>query len=497
MWLTQSRDGIHDDTAAIQSAIDDGNRCNTLLCSSSSTTNAVVYFPAGTYKVSSSIILLYATNLIGDPLNPPTLQATAGLSGFGVIDGAQYQPGGILAYGATNIFWRQIRNFIIDMTAIPPETSATGIHWPTAQATSLENIVFLMDKHKGTQHQGLFIEQGSGGFMSNLQFYGGKYGAVFGNQQFTVRNLRFYDAVTAISQIWNWGWTYQEIYVQNCTVGLDMATRDEGQKEVVGSAVFFDSFFTDVQIAFNISKSSNSEPSTGGSLAIENVQLTDVDTAIQYGPTRRTLLAGATSKVIQSWVTGNVYRPHGPNKLATTQTPFSRPVELTLNNRFYSRAKPTYSVYRVSDIASVRAGGAKGDGKSDDTAVLQSVINAAAAANKVVFFDAGTYIVTSTLLIPKNSKIIGEAYPVIMSSGSYFNDVDSPKPVVQVGKPGDVGIVEWSDMIVSTHGAQVSPFQKNFSILLKVIRSHLLHFMVLALYRYIAGICHILISYRQ
>jgi hypothetical protein len=50
---------------------------------------------------------------------------------------------------------------------------------------------------------------GSGGFMNDLVFYGGNNGVVFGNQQFTVRNLTFYNAVLAISQIWDWGWTYQ------------------------------------------------------------------------------------------------------------------------------------------------------------------------------------------------------------------------------------------------------------------------------------------------
>jgi glucan 1,3-beta-glucosidase len=88
---------------------------------------------------------------------------------------------------ATNVFWRQIRNLVIDLTAIPSSSSATGIHWPTAQATSLQNIVFKMSSASGTQHQGVFIEGGSGGFMNDLTFYGGLNGVVFGNQQFTVR----------------------------------------------------------------------------------------------------------------------------------------------------------------------------------------------------------------------------------------------------------------------------------------------------------------------
>lgn len=144
----------------------------------------------------------------------PVLKAKSGFTGLGVIDGAQYQSGGVLPYGSTNIFWRQVRNFVIDLTSIPATTEATGIHWPTAQATSLQNIVFKMSTNSGTKHQGVFIEEGSGGILSDLVFNGGLYGAVFGNQQFTVRNLTINNAVTAIYQLWDWGWTYKSISVR-------------------------------------------------------------------------------------------------------------------------------------------------------------------------------------------------------------------------------------------------------------------------------------------
>ena len=47
--------------------------------------------------------------------------------------------------------------------------------------------------------------------MGDLVFYGGLAGAFVGNQQFTSRNLSFYNSVQAINQIWDWGKSLQPI----------------------------------------------------------------------------------------------------------------------------------------------------------------------------------------------------------------------------------------------------------------------------------------------
>src|SRR5262245_16964281 len=102
----------------------------------------------------------------------PTIQATSNFSltdGIGLIDGSPYGANG-LGFGATNTFFRQIRNLVLDTTNVAPNASMYGIHWPTAQTTSLQNVVFKMSAANGTQHQGLFIEEGSGGFMTDLVF---------------------------------------------------------------------------------------------------------------------------------------------------------------------------------------------------------------------------------------------------------------------------------------------------------------------------------------
>lgn len=70
----------------------------------------------------------------------------------------------------------------------------TGIHWQVAQATSLQNIDFIMpvsDAAGATTAVGIFMENGSGGFLSELTFFGGNIGFRAGSQQYTVRNVLF------------------------------------------------------------------------------------------------------------------------------------------------------------------------------------------------------------------------------------------------------------------------------------------------------------------
>ncbi|RDW84364.1 hypothetical protein BP6252_01954 [Coleophoma cylindrospora] len=444
-------DGIADDTAAINAAISAGGRCGQG-CSSSTTTPAVVYFPAGTYLISSSIVDYYYTQLIGNPNSLPVLKATSSFSGFGLIDGDPYYTQN-LNWGSTNVFFRQVRNFVFDLTNIPAATQATGIHWPTAQATSLQNIVFEMSAASGTQHTGLFVESGSAGFMTDITFNGGIYGASIGNQQFTMRNLIFNNCVTAISQLWSWGWLYQGISINNCQKGIDISAGGSSAL-TVGSIILIDSSITNTPVGIITAHTSTSSPATAGTLMLENVVLTNVPTAVQLTG-GSTVLAGTTgTTTIAAWGDGHEYIPNGPNSFEGPFAANTRPAALLSGSNYYTRSKPQYGTLPSSSFRSVRSGGATGNGVTDDTTALQAVIDAATAAGQVTFFDAGTYKVTRTLFIPAGAKLVGETYSIIMSSGSFFNNMDSPQAVVRVGHAGDSGQVEWSDMIVSTQGAQ-------------------------------------------
>ena len=83
--------------------------------------------------ISAPIIDYYFTQIQGNPMPGcmATIKATAKFSARWLIDGNPYGANG-LAWGATNVFWRQIQNLVIDLTAIPATTEVAGIHWPTA-----------------------------------------------------------------------------------------------------------------------------------------------------------------------------------------------------------------------------------------------------------------------------------------------------------------------------------------------------------------------------
>ncbi|KAJ3726381.1 exo-beta-1,3-glucanase [Lentinula guzmanii] len=446
-------DGVTDDTAAINSAISSGDRCGLGSCNSSTVTPAVVFFPSGIYLVSTPLDLYYYTQLIGDAKNPPTLLASAAFAGMAVIDADIYLAGGSEWYAPTNNFFRSVRNFIIDLTQVPATNSeGTGIHWQVSQGTSLMNIVFEMSTEADTAHQGIWMENGSGGFMGDMVFNGGKFGIWGGNQQFTVRNVTMNNVQTAIYGLWNWAYTFQGVTINNCQVGFDLATGGitEATQSVGGEAII-DAVVINTPIFVRTSEASTS---LAGSIVINNAQLTNVSIAVGV-LNGETVLQGSTgSLTIDSWGQGNVYS--GTSTTGTfTQGDIvsaSKPSSLLDSaGRLVGKMHPQYADYAVDQFISVKSNGAKGDGTTDDTAALQAVFDAYSGC-AIIFFDAGTYIVTSTLQIPAGTQMVGEAWSVIAGSGSAFEDQTNPQVVVQVGAENSQGIMEISDIIFTTVG---------------------------------------------
>ncbi|EGX89976.1 LysM domain protein [Cordyceps militaris CM01] len=455
-------DGKTDDTVAINKAVSDGARCGET-CKTSTVAPAVVYFPPGTYLVSGSIIQYYNTQFLGDPNNVPTILAASSFVGLGVFTSNKYIGDNVGWYLNTANFLRSIRNFKIDIRLTDPYAYVCAIHWQVAQGSSLENIEFYMLFNKDVPHstqQGIYMENGSGGFLADLIFVGGNFGAYFGNQQFTTSHLVFVQARTAVQVHWDWAWTMHDFIIESCENGLVITGGAGGAHSTgqgVGSLLLTDTIIANTPNA--IVTSLHAENST--SFLLQNVGFFGVQTAVADSVAKKTLLAGGDEVHVDSWGFGRITSKDGAGTFVDGRAipAMNRTEALTgvQNNKMkpnlFTRRRPKYYGVPAAKVMNVRALGAKGDGTTDDTAVLNAILSGAANTSSVVYFPFGVYIVRDTLRVPIGSRIIGQVWSQIMGTGANFEDELKPRPVVQVGHPTDPpGIIEIQDMMFTVSG---------------------------------------------
>lgn len=174
----------------------------------------------------------------------------------------------------------------------------------------------------------------------------------------------------------------------------------------------------------------SSEPGGGSTgVILENVELVDVSRAVA-DTSGNTLLDGSTTVAnkevkVNHWALGPVYvddeRHFSMGGKIGSYRRHSTLLDSSNNKGYYlERAKPQYKGHNVSDFLHVKDFGAVGDGSTDDTASFQAALYA--SQGKILFVDAGSYILTSTVTIPSGSRIVGETWSQLVASGSYFQD---------------------------------------------------------------------------
>lgn len=428
-------DGVTDDTAAIIRAItegrgDDPNAAYPTTYSSSSLTPALVYFPSGTYLISKTLPLVYYTQLVGDADSTPFLKIMNSGSDIRMIDALDQSWGGNLVN--QNNFFHQVRNFVLDMTECD---ACTGIHWQVAQATQLSNIHFKMKPN--SKCQGIWMENGSGGFISDLVFDGGMYGMWVGNQQFTSRNITIRGASTsAIYLNWDWAWTFQGLSISDTPVGIDVGT-------ATGTLTVVDSSFANIgTAAIRSGFLTSNEPINYNNLVLDNVNIIATPVAVMNYDA--VALAGSlSSTVITSWAQGRIWQS-GNSAVKTIdlaasglnpKKPSSLLSQVGENNTvFFQKSRPAFDSSQYVRV-SASSLGVVGDGVTDVTAALQSAIDKCAQEGSVLFLPHSTYRVSDTIRLPAGSRVLGEAWSVIMVTANKdgkFSDPSSPQPAIQV-----------------------------------------------------------------
>lgn len=115
--------------------------------------DAVVYIPSGTYLMEGSLQLYVGTVLMGDPINPPVLKASASFPNDHIIYGKDPNQQG------PDNFYITVKNIIIDSTNFPADNTIALLDWTVSQGTQLTNVVFNMPDYS-TGHTGITNDYG-------------------------------------------------------------------------------------------------------------------------------------------------------------------------------------------------------------------------------------------------------------------------------------------------------------------------------------------------
>ncbi|KAG6009657.1 hypothetical protein E4U21_001721 [Claviceps maximensis] len=418
------------DGGSIQAAIDSagsGTRQKEWLASQP----RVVYLPPGTYIISKTINMRTDTILMGNAIDPPVLKAAKDFEGGILVNG---QDPATLEKGELS-FAVGLKNLVLDTTAIRASLNYTALYWGVAQAAQLQNMKIRMPTSKKDKgHTGIRLGRGSTLGLADVRIENGLNGIWHnGHQQALYKNIYFFKNKVGI--LISGG--------NSNTISLLAPTFD-----TVGTAVqnTIGSPFIGIIDAKSINSGVTFNSSVYPSIVIDNLTK-DTDSDIVQLPIGTAL---GPCKHVENFSYGNTVGRNpiwGPTTSAKPRSKAAAP-----GGRIPVLMAPTYADKRVADFINVKDpkqnGGydIKGDGKTNEAASLNKVLQFAADHDKIAYFPFGDYRVESTLLIPVGSRIVGEAWATISGGGKFFKDESKPRPVVQVGKSGDVGTAQIQDM---------------------------------------------------
>lgn len=415
------------DAGSLQSAIDSAgseDRQNEWLASQP----RVVYIPPGTYELQSTLNMRTDTILFGDATNPPIIKAAAGFSGNYLVNGQDPSTGvaGELSFAVG------LKNLILDTTSVSGTSSISALYWGVAQAAQLQNIkIVLAPSSNGQGHTGIQLGRGSTLALADVRIENGQNGIWHnGHQQALYKSIYFYK--NTIGMLISGGNTISLLNPTFESVGT--AVSNTGGSPFIG-----------IIDATSINSGVTFSTTVYPSIVIDNLNKdTNSDIVVLRGST-----AVAASKHLVNYSYGNTV---GRDPIYGAVTGNSaRPASVAPGGRIPAVVVPNYAHNHVTDFINVKDprqnGGhvVKGDGNTDDSAALNKVLQFAAATRKIAYFPFGDYRVESTLLVPVGSQLVGEAWATISGGGNFFKDASNPKPVVQVGRVGDVGVAQLQD----------------------------------------------------
>ena len=433
-------DGVADDSAAIQAAID---------TASAKPGGGIVFLPVGRHRITRTLYIWPGVRLFGVGKTRPVLLLAPDTPGFqkGVgsmvfftgnqPNGAAPGPGGSplrgkvpvppptsvpfnpdIADANSGTFYSALANVDFEIGAGNPAATAVRAH--TAQHSYLAHIDF----HLGSGLAGIYQV---GNLGMDLRFFGGRYGILTEKTspawQYTLLDSSFEGQRDAAIREHEAGLTLVNTVFRNVPVGIEI---DRGYGDWLwGKDVRFE----------NVSKAGviiSNEGNAYTQIGFDNAVASGTPVFARFRDSGKTVPGLAPRYRVKEFTYGLTLPRLGQPGSYETRMDAAPLAKLPPRRDPAIRAFPGVAAW-----TNVRDLGAKGDNGTDDTAAIQRAID----THRVLYFPAGFYRVTDTLKLRADSVLIG-LHPsltqiVLAEDSPGYRGIGPAKALVESARGGD------------------------------------------------------------
>jgi sugar lactone lactonase YvrE len=417
-------DGVADDTAAIQQAIDKVQ---------AGAGEGIVFVPQGRYRLTKTINVWPAIRLIGYGAARPVFVLGENTAGYQDPDHENYMVffsggrGGRGGRGASTdgrpsdasagTFYSGMSNIDIEIGAGNP--GAVGVRGKYAQHSFLAHMDFRVGSGLAGVHE-------TGNVMEDVAFHGGQYGIWTSTPspgwQFTAVDASFDGQREAAIRERAAGLTLIRPQFRNVPTAIAIEERAHDELWVK------DGRFEDISgpaVIISLEDAPRNE------INFEDAVCRRVPVFAAFRESGRKMSAPGEMYQVKTF-------SHGLNFAALGATPAIKTV-------FEAAPVITMPVAVRSDLpalppgdtwVNVRSFGAKGDASTDDTEAFRKAI----AAHRAIYVPSGKYIIGDTLVLKPDTVLIGlhpSATQLVLKDGTpAFQGIGTPKPLIEAPKGG-------------------------------------------------------------
>jgi hypothetical protein len=416
-------DGIADDSAALQAAVDKAENHER---------EGIVFVASGRYRVTRTVYVWPGVRVIGYGATRPVVMLGDGTPGFqkglavmvmftgarpaeagGVVARVPFSPQGsvppndAIADASPNTFYSAMSN--IDFEIGEGNAGAVAIRFHAAQHAYLSH----MDFHVGS---GLAALTQIGNEAEDLHFFGGRYGILTEKTspawQFTLIDSVFEGQREAAVREHEAGLTLIRDTFRNVPTAIaiderysdELWVKDCRFEHVMGPAVVI-----------------SNEKSPLTEIGFENAVMEDVPTLALLRESGRKVAGKGAAYRVKSFNYGLMVA--GEGSMGTIGMRYEAEVLKTMPEAMQP-AIP--ALPGTGEWVNVHGLGVRGDGTTDDTAAIQKAIE----GHRVLYFPSGHYVVRDTIQLKKDTVLIG-LHPTM----TQFDLLDGTEGYQGVGAP--------------------------------------------------------------